>query len=148
MNKHLYTGGAVASGGLLAITIFFNGELARHSSPTWSSLIAHFIGIFGGWFLWRLVSQSKKLFPYSADAPRWSYFGGIFGALIVVIANITVNSSIGLVGSLSLMILGQTCFAILFDYKGWFGMEKRNLYFSDFGQISFILAGSLLIILY
>ena len=94
------------------------------------------------------MSQSKKLFPYSSDAPIWSYFGGVFGALIVAIANITVNSSIGLVGSLSLMILGQTSFAMLFDVKGWFGMEKRSLYLGDFLQVSFILAGSLLIILY
>jgi uncharacterized membrane protein YdcZ (DUF606 family) len=49
---------------------------------------------------------------------------------------------------LSLMILGQTAFAILFDFKGWFGMEKRNLYLSDFLQVSCILAGSLLIIFY
>ena len=148
MNKNLYTSGAIASGGLLAVMIFLNGELARYTSPVWSSLIAHFVGIFGSWFLWRSMSHSKKLFPYSSDAPMWSYFGGVCGAMIVVIANITVNSSIGLVGSLSLMILGQTAFAILFDFKGWFGMEKRNLYLSDFLQVSCILAGSLLIIFY
>ncbi len=148
MNKNLYTTGAIASGGLLAIMIFFNGELARYTSPAWSSLIAHFVGIFGSWFLWRLMSNSKKLFPYTSDAPMWSYFGGAGGAMIVVIANITVNSSIGLVGSLSLMILGQTLFAILFDFKGWIGMAKRNLYLSDFLQVSCVLAGSILIIFY
>lgn len=148
INKSVYSSGAVISGGLLAIAIFLNGELARYTSPVWSSLIAHFVGIFGSWFIWRLLSKSKTLIPYSSDAPLWSYSGGVIGAAIVVIANITINSPIGLVGSLSLMILSQTCFAILFDFKGWFGMEKRNLYRSDFLRVSYILAGSALTIFY
>ena len=148
MNKQLYGGGAIASGGLLAVAIFLNGELARFTSPAWSSMIAHFAGIFGSWFLWKLVSNGRHLLPFSGSAPRWSYFGGAFGALIVVLSNVTVNSSIGLVGSLSLMILGQTLFAILFDSKGWFGMERRKLHRSDFLRVVFILTGSLFIIFY
>ncbi len=148
MNNKLFTGGAIASGSLLAVMIFINGELAKSTSPAWSSLIAHFVGIFGSWFLWRLMSDSKKILPYSGAAPKWSYFGGAGGAVIVIIANLTVNSIIGLVGSLSLMILGQTLFAILFDYKGWFGVAKRNLCLSDFLQVSCILLGSILIIYY
>ena len=148
MNKNIYTSGAIVSGGLLAMMLFLNGELARYTSPAWSSLIAHFIGIFGSWFLWQLMTHRKKLLPYSPCAPKWSYFGGVAGAIIVVVANITVTSTIGLVGSVSLMILGQTSFAILFDFKGWFGLDKRHLSFTDFLQVSSILAGSLLIIVY
>lgn len=148
MNRGLYTSGAVASGGLLAIAAFLNGELAKYTSPAWSSLIAHLVGMVGSWFLWKLLSHSKGLFPYSSNAPMWSYLGGISGAIIIIFANMAINSSIGLVGSLSLMILGQTSFAILFDFRGWFGVEKRNLYLSDFRQVFLILAGSLLIIFY
>lgn len=148
MTKGVYTSSAVVSGGLLAIMIFLNSELARYTSPAASSLIAHFVGIFGSWLIWKFMSNSKTLIPYALNAPAWSYFGGIGGAMIVVIANITVNSTIGLVGSLSLMILGQTSFAILFDFKGWFGMEKRNLSLSDFLQIPCIVAGSILIIFF
>ncbi|NIP53476.1 MAG: hypothetical protein GWN00_05390, partial [Aliifodinibius sp.] len=49
MNKNFYTSGTIASGGLLAVMIFINGELARYTSPAWSSLIVHFVGIFGSW---------------------------------------------------------------------------------------------------
>ncbi|NNF99153.1 MAG: DMT family transporter [Desulfobacteraceae bacterium] len=148
MNKRIYPSAAVTSGGLLAIMIYINGELSRHTSPAWSSLIAHFVGIFGSWFLWKYLSKSKTYFPYTPDAPKWSYFAGVIGALIVVIANITVNSSIGLVGSLSLMILGQTLFAILFDFGGWLGMAKRKIHLRDILQVILILAGSLLIVFY
>ena len=148
MSKSIYTMGAIASGGLLAVMIYFNGELASYTSPFWSSLIAHFVGIFASWFLWRTMIRSNNLIPFSPEAPVWSYFGGVCGALIVAIANITVNSSIGLVGSLSLMILGQTLFAMLFDFMGWFGMENRRLNINDLGRVLFILAGSILIINY
>lgn len=148
MNRHLYSSGALLSGSLLAVAIFLNSELALFTSPAWSSLIAHFVGIFGSWGLWKYLSTEKKWFPFSPKAPRWSYFGGVFGAMIVVLSNMTVNSSIGLVGTVSLMILGQTCFAILFDLWGWFGMEKRELHRADFLRVAFILAGSLLIIIY
>ncbi len=148
MKKSLYASSALASGGMLGITIFINGELAKYSSPAWSSMVAHFVGIFGSWFLWRWMSKEKKIFPYSSDAPIWSYFGGISGAWVVVMANITVNSSIGLIGSFSLMILGQTSLAILFDIKGWFGMEKRSLFKRDLIQIFCILAGSIFILLF
>ena len=103
---------------------------------------------FGSWFLWKWLSNGRNLLPFSAKAPRWAYFGGVFGALIVVLANITVNSAIGLVGSVSLMILGQTLFAMLFDFKGWLGMEKRKLNRFDFMRVAFILTGSFLIIFY
>ncbi len=148
MNRYFYTGGAVTSGGLLAVMIFLNSELARYTSPVWSSFIAHGVGVVGSWVLWWVLSQHKALLPYAAEAPLWSYFGGAGGAIIVVLANITVNSAIGLVGSLSLMILGQTTIAMVFDVKGWFGMEKRRLSANDLLQVPCIVIGSILIIFY
>lgn len=147
MNKNYFPTIALSSGGLLAMMIFLNGQLATYTSAITSSLIAHFVGIIGSWILWKLIVKSKKIVPYSSIAPKWFYLGGVGGALIVVIANITVNSVIGLVGSLSLMILGQTIFAIIFDITGLFGMKKRKLHFNKLIQISCILTGSILIIL-
>ncbi|NIP53477.1 MAG: hypothetical protein GWN00_05395, partial [Aliifodinibius sp.] len=66
--------------------------------------------------------------------------------LIVIFSNVTVNSSIGLVGSLSIMILAQTLIAIVFDNKGWVGMARKHLSASDFLQVACILVGSILII--
>jgi bacterial/archaeal transporter family-2 protein len=146
MRKNLYAGSAIVSGSLLGLMLFINGQLANYTSAFWSSMIAHFIGLFASWIAWKLFSPSKKLLPINSKSPRWAYFGGVVGALIVIFSNITVNSEFGLVGSLSLMILGQTFFAMLFDYKGWIGMQKRELTRYDFLQISCVLAGSLLII--
>lgn len=143
-----YSTTALASGALLALAIFFNGQLAGYLSPIRSSLIVHFVGIFSSWVLWRILSDQRGLLPYSASAPRWAYLSGIGGAAIVIFANITVNSTIGLVGSLSLMILGQAVFAILFDFNGWLGLPKRAISVGDFLQVLCLLTGSFLIILY
>lgn len=146
MNKNLYSTGALFSGGMLGVMLFLNSGLAQYTSPSISSLIVHFVGIFASWLIWKLISKRKVWIPFSVDAPIWTYLGGICGAMIVLISNITVNSSIGLVGSLSLMILGQTSFAILFDLKGWFGMKKRKIHLRDLLQVGCILAGCFLLI--
>ncbi|MDH3944369.1 MAG: DMT family transporter [Anaerolineae bacterium] len=143
-----YSTTALASGALLALAIFLNGRLAVRLSPAWSSLVVHFVGIFGSWFLWRILSRSGGLLPYSSYVPRWAYLGGLGGAVIVFFANTTVNSVIGLVGSLSLMILGFAVFAILIDINGWLGMPKRHISPGDLLQVLCLMSGSFLIILY
>lgn len=148
MNKNIYASGAIASGGLLAIAIYLNGELSRYTTPFYSSMIVHGIGLAGSWLLWKLLFKGEGLIPFSSKAPKWAYLGGVGGAMIVVLSNITVNSPIGLVGSLSLMILGQTIFAILFDVNGWAGMQKRRLYQADFLQLGCILVGAVLIVFF
>lgn len=142
----IYSAGALLSGALLALAIFLNGELAAQSNPVWSSLVAHFIGTIGSLFLWGIAFQQKEVPIYSPQAPKWTYLAGGLGAFIVVLTNLSVNSNLGLVGTFSLMILGQSLFAILFDLKGWFGLNQKQPGRSDFMQISLILAGSLLII--
>jgi transporter family-2 protein len=148
MKNTYYSSAALGSGALLALAIFINGRLAGHLSPAWSSLVVHFVGIFGSWFLWRLLARGGGLLPFSSAAPRWAYLGGLGGAVIVLLANTTVNSVIGLVGSLSLMILGQAVFAILIDINGWLGMQKRAISPGDLLQVLCLMTGSFLIILY
>jgi bacterial/archaeal transporter family-2 protein len=149
MTKHsLYLVGALVAGGILALMIFVNGELARHTSAEWSSLVAHGIGAGCAFVIWqgmlRLSSSTKR--QATSRAPWWSYVAGIFGAIIVILASITVNSPIGLSGSISLMLLGQVLFGLLVDYFGWFGMPARDLTLYDFGQVFFIMSGTAVLI--
>ena len=146
MNKNYYTVAATAAGGLLATMILLNGILSKFTSPFYSSFIVHLVGLAGSLILWIIMKPSKSAAIISRKAPFWSYLGGIGGALAVVCANTVVNSSLGLAGSLSCFILGQTATSLLIDGLGLFGAPKRKLVLQDGIRVGSILAGSLLII--
>jgi transporter family-2 protein len=63
----------------------------------------------------------------SAQAPLWSYLGGVPGAFAVALGAVSVNSVLGLAGSLSLMLTGQIVFSLVTDRFGLFGTPKRLL---------------------
>lgn len=148
MKRSYLTIAAVITGGFLATMIFINGELSTYTSFAWSSMVAHMVGATASWGIWKTISKSKQIIPISKTAPIWAYFGGVVGALVVINTNITVTSSFGLIGSLSIMLLGQTFFSLIFDYNGWVGVEKRKLRITDLYQVLLILVGSLLIIIF
>ncbi len=138
---------AVLAGLLLTLMLFYNGLLSRYTSPTWSSLVAHGIGA--------LVAGSLTCIPFfrprtvnKRKAPLWAYSGGIAGAFTVVLANIAVNSSIGLTGTISLMLLGQAIFGMIVDSLGLFHMDKRTLTLYDFFEVLTIMTGSAILIFF
>ncbi|PIE81355.1 MAG: hypothetical protein CSA15_00920, partial [Candidatus Delongbacteria bacterium] len=82
MNKKYYTSISMLSGGLLAIMIFFNGVLSKYTSPVFSSLIVHTIGLVVSILLWILTNKTNKWNLISKKAPFWSYLGGFSGAFV------------------------------------------------------------------
>ncbi|WP_461534643.1 DMT family transporter [Spongorhabdus nitratireducens] len=141
---------AIAGGALLAIMISFNSQLAGFSSPMTASWVAHGIGAVTALGLIAILGtvskHRKKPVLTTAKAPRWAYLGGLPGAAAVAIAAITVNSPLGLSGSLALGLLGQILFSLATDKFGWFGLKKRPLTVHDFVVVGLIGAGSMLLI--
>jgi transporter family-2 protein len=78
--------------------------------------------------------------------PLWSYLGGIPGALIVLLAALTVNSPLGLAGTLALMLIGQILFGLAADTFGLFGLARKTFAQRDLMAFGLIVAGSLAII--
>lgn len=152
MTKSVDWGVAFLGGALLALMIRFNSSLAGISSPLFASWVAHAVGTVVAIVLSLLFSQVANLRPVLMDASllqpkkRWTYLGGVPGAMTVVLAAITVNSSLGFSGSLALMLVGQIVFGIVTDSLGWFGSMKRKLSWLDFSVVCLVLLGSILII--
>lgn len=142
--KQLNSTFSFLSGALLALMIFINSRLAWETSPLWASLIAHFIGSIVG--LVFCLTISRKIF--SKEAPKWSYLGGVLGAVVVVLASMTVNSSLGLAGTISLMILGQVFMGLITDAFGAFGMPKKNISLNNYFHVLLTLTGSIIIIFF
>ncbi|MDC7240779.1 MAG: DMT family transporter [Spirochaetales bacterium] len=144
MKVKYYTPMATMAGAMLAAMIALNGLLSRYTTPFFSSLLVHGAGLLTSLVLWRFMNHRGKL--VSGAAPLWSYTGGMAGALSVVTANMAVNSPLGLTGSLSIFILGQTVTSLGVDRFGLMESPRRLLTPLDALRIGLILTGSLLVI--
>lgn len=154
MHRHLIEKLLALIGGLLlALMIYFNSLIAQQSSPLFAAWITHGVGTIAALFLGIVLAKvlqitNKKTLTKSYAKPIWTYLGGIPGALAVVFAAMTINSSLGLSGTLALMLVGQVSFGIFVDIFGLFGNPKRILGRTDFYVVISVLTGSLIIIFF
>lgn len=141
----------VAGGLLLALMINYNSLLAKHTTPVFASWVAHGLGAAAAFVL--VVLYSRVVRPTGPETkqqpvkvPLWFYLGGIPGTFTVILAAITVNSSLSLAGTIALMLVGQVLFGIVSDHFGLFRTPKRRLVAADFLGALAVLTGSALII--
>ncbi|CFR19309.1 Uncharacterized protein conserved in bacteria [Yersinia kristensenii] len=140
---------ALAAGALLTTMIMVNSYLARYNSPLFASWLAHGSGAIVAWISLMIVMSRRRVKPKQGTAssgPWWRYFGGIPGALTVLLAAITVNSPLALSGTLALMLAGQLLFGLLSDSRGWFGVIKHSFVRRDFIAVVLVLTGSAILI--
>ncbi|WP_312018508.1 DMT family transporter [Streptomyces sp. I05A-00742] len=145
----------ITGGVLLALMTHYNSLLAKHTTPTFASWIAHGLGavvalllvLLAGSRLFRWGSGREEERPgRPADVPRWVYLGGIPGAFTVILAAIAVNGSLALSGTIALMLVGQIVFGLVSDHFGMFRTPKRRITARDGVVALCVLAGSALII--
>ncbi|ACM30354.1 hypothetical protein G6L94_28285 [Agrobacterium rhizogenes] len=140
---------ALIAGIVLAVMIDWNSLLARHSSPLFASWTAHGIGVLASFALVTLVPARTTTIQARPVGrwPLWAYLGGIPGAFTVLLAAITVNSALGLAGTLALMLIGQMVFGIAADAFGILGLRRTLPDRRDICAIALVLCGSIVIIL-
>jgi len=138
---------AFGTGGLLTLMVLFNGDLARHTTPLFSSLAAHGTGTVAALLALALLTRARAhqsgILP---TAPLWAYAGGLSGAVTVMLTSITVNSALALSGTLALGLAGQVLFGLLADRFGLFGFAQRRPTLRDMAALTLIVAGSSIII--
>lgn len=144
---------AVLGGSLLSLMLYFNGIMAKLTSPVFASWLIHGIGTMVAILFVFVMSIFFNIINSNVNspikkAPFWSYAGGIPGALAVVLSAVTINSRIGLAGTLSLMLVGQSIFAIIADYLGIVAHPQKSMTTRDFLFILSALTGSTLIIFF
>lgn len=159
---------ALIGGALLALMIKLNSSLAALTTPLYASWLAHGIGASVALLLIAVITTVSKrdrpniVKPLSRNttskhdrptlsggaAPKWSYLGGIPGAMVVILAAITVNSELGLSGTLVLGLLGQVLFGLLSDHFGLFGVDKKPISAHRLLSIIPIFSGASLIIFF
>jgi len=136
---------ALLAGIVLAVMIDWNSELARSTTPLVASWTAHGVGAVASLALVILLPRQTGG-TQTMRSPIWSYIGGIPGAFTVLLAAVTVNSALGLSGTLALMLIGQMAFGISADLFGFFGLRRRRPESREVWAITLVLAGSIAII--
>ena len=141
---------AFVAGCVLTLMVLFNGQLAAGGTALFSSWAAHGTGtiaavVFLGIIMLRRGHLSRAS---TRRAPIWAYFGGLSGALTVVLTSTTVNSALALSGTLALGLAGQMVFGLIADHWGLFGLPKRRPGPREIAAIGLITAGSLIIIFF
>ncbi|WP_261884320.1 DMT family transporter [Vibrio pelagius] len=136
---------AVFSGLLLALMINVNSELGVATSAFQASWIAHGVGGIVAIFLYLIFRSRGRAHEKVAIKNRY-WFGGIPGAFTVVLASITVQSEIGLTGTLALALIGQFALSLLIEHFALFDQPKVRLSLANLVPTLFVSVGALLII--
>lgn len=121
---------AFLTGGLLAFMLLANSRLAEETTPGFASWAAHASGSVVA-LLVLSAAATRRRKAWIADAPAWAFTGGVFGALIVAVTAIAVNSPLALAGTLALGLAGQAAFGIVADRFGLFGLPRRAVALRD-----------------
>ena len=119
---------AIIIGVLLSIMVQLNGSLALSTSVLYSSVAAHFIGFCTVLLIHKIKYGKFLSFKLKfLKENKLYFFIGIPGAFSVVLASLSVNSSLGLSGTVSLLFLGQVLFGLVCDAFGLFETKKQPL---------------------
>ncbi|CDG20382.1 conserved membrane protein of unknown function [Xenorhabdus poinarii G6] len=139
---------AILSGFFLTLMFQANSALSEKTSPVVASWVAHGTGVLCSLLLIQLFVKKapKKLANKFKKPPIWMYFGGIPGALVVILANMVINGGIPISSTISLGLVGQLLFSFISDHFGLFGSPKRKLSRSDIYIFILIISGCSLII--
>jgi len=136
---------AIVSGVLLALMINLNSELAATTSAFQASWIAH--GVGGGIaFLLYIIFIHRCEKPAKESVAKKYWFGGIPGAFTVVLASVTVNSDIGLTGTLALALIGQFMLSLFIEHFGLLNQATVKLCFKNVFPTFLVAIGALIII--
>lgn len=142
--------GALATGSLLTFMLLSNSTMAAHTTPLYSSLVAHGVGsvvaVIALAVLWRVRGTEKDRTALKRHAPFWAYLAGISGAATVLVTSEAANSPLALTGTLALGIAGQVALALCFDLFGGMGIARRRPGARELLSLAAIVCGTLLII--
>ncbi|AZZ96198.1 DMT family transporter [Pseudoalteromonas sp. R3] len=136
---------AIFSGLLLALMISVNAELADTTSAFQASWIAHGVGGITALLLYCVFKENDDR-ANRPEIKKQYWFGGVPGALTVVFSSMTVQSYIGLTGTLALALIGQFLFSLIIEHFGLLNQPKTKATVANLLPTLLVATGAMLII--
>src|SRR5579864_3274316 len=113
---------AVSAGISLVVQQALNANLRTAlNSAAWSGFVSYFVGVVCMAVFALLVRDPIPPVATAARIPVFSWSGGLFGAIFIVLA-IFLIPRLGAATFFALLIAGQMCGSIAFDHFGLLGL--------------------------
>jgi bacterial/archaeal transporter family-2 protein len=113
---------AVSAGISLVVQQALNANLRNAlNSAAWSGFTSYFVGVVCMAVFALLVRDPIPSVATTARIPVFSWSGGLFGAIFIVLA-ILLIPRLGAATFFALLIAGQMCGSIAFDHFGLLGL--------------------------
>ncbi|KAI9105673.1 hypothetical protein DFS34DRAFT_600262 [Phlyctochytrium arcticum] len=117
----------ILGGVALSLQAAMNGKLAQFSDGGWSAFWSFCMGlvVLTFMFLWSIRGQKWSFKVWINTVPRWVHWGGLFGAIYVLIITI-VTPRLGATIVLGTSVCAQVVMAVICDHFAWVGLTRKR----------------------
>lgn len=128
---------AVLSGGLIAVMIFFNGDLSQLYGNPIATVIIHIVGLC---CILPVLAVKRQWLPKGKKIPLALFTGGAVGVGLTYLNNFTIPR-IGVTATLAIGLLGQMLTSLVIEQYGLFRTPRRAFNAKKLLVIALILGG-------
>lgn len=131
---------ALSGGVFVCLQNIFNANVKQYVSVWTTTALVLFLGFFGS-FVAGLAVNGIGLFRFEAEP--WFWFSGVLGVGVVVCVTQGVQA-LGPSRAISIVMVSQIFFGLMWDTAGWFGLEQVPFTWQSLLGVLLISAGILL----
>ena len=144
MDRGLAVAARAVVGGFVALQPAVHAGLGRATGNLPAALVSFIVGTLLLTLIVGLMGEAGGLMS-AVEVPWYYLLGGVFGALYVFTALVTV-SSIGAGGVVAATITGQLTASVVLDRLGVLGLQQTEITWDRLAGVALLLAGTFLIV--
>lgn len=136
---------ALISGILMAVQGSLNAALSKTTGLWEATFIVHVIGTAALVIIIFLLHTGRGDWRALAQAPWYSYLGGIASIFIIYLVAASIPS-VGVANATTAIIIGQVLTAVVIDHFGAFGLERVPCGWNQLAGLALLAAGAKLLL--
>lgn len=145
MTRGLAVALVAVAGVLVGMQAPVNSRLGKSIGSVQAATFSFVVGTVALALLATLFYGGLGSFGQVGKAPAWAWVGGLFGAVYVTVAIITVRT-LGVSGLTATVIAGQLAAAVVIDRFGLLGIAKQPISTSRVVGLVLLVVGVLLVV--
>ncbi|WP_214879178.1 DMT family transporter [Exiguobacterium sp. ERU653] len=133
---------AISGGFFLTLQSVANARISSQIGTWQAATLTQFTGFIVA-LLVMLALRDRTYIEMRHVKPLY-LSGGAFAA-IILFSNMTAVHKLGVTMTISLFLIAQLALALVIDWRGWFGMVRRNLNGAQLIGVFMMIAGVILL---